>query len=122
MSADAAELDRYVEQWWLWFAVALFFLIPLDLLTTLIAVAKYGTVVEANPIVRWLLQRGLLTVTVVNLGVVGIVVYLFHAAVGSVRQVPPSNRQVLVRFVNVWLAVLLVVGAVVVVNNIRAIV
>lgn len=116
MTANVS-LDRYVEKWWLLFGVALFLMIPFDLLTTLIAVTKYGIGVEANPIMRWLLSQGLLAVAVVNLLVLLVVVYLFHIAIGGVRRAAPSNRRSLIHIVNTWIGILLLVGVLVIVNN-----
>lgn len=116
-TATATWTDEEVEQWWLQFGVALFFLIPLDLLTTLLVVTKYGTVVEANPIMRWLLARGLLVVGVVNVAIVCLVIGLFHLALVGIRRAPASRRSSLTHVVNVWLGILLVAGITLVTNN-----
>jgi hypothetical protein len=122
MTTTVIWTDEEVEQWWLQFGVALFFLIPLDLLTTLLAVTKYGTAVEANPIMRWLLSRGLLLVGVVNVVVVCLVIGLFHLALVGMRRAPASRRSSLTHVVNVWLGVLLVTGVALVTNNLLAVV
>lgn len=121
MESSAVGMDRYVPRWWALFAVALFLLVPLDLLTTLIAVGKYGTVVEANPLMRWLLEQGLLAVTVVNLVVVLLVVGLFHVAIDRIRQAPQSSHRRLTHVVNLWVGVLLAAGTVLIVNNVLVI-
>lgn len=117
MPASETQLGRHVTRWWGWFAVALFLLIPLDLFTTLLAVGAYGTVVEANPIMRWLLQQGLVAVTVANLVVLGLAVGLFHAAIEHIQRVSPSYQPLLARAVNVWIGFLVVAGVVLVANN-----
>lgn len=117
MAGDTSEMDRNVERWWLLFGIALFLLIPVDLLTTLVAIAQYGTGVEANPIMRWFLEHGLLAVTAVNILVVFVGVSLFHVAMGSIRAAPPSSHRALTHVVNVWVGVLLVVGVSLVANN-----
>lgn len=122
MVDTATDVTLDVRQWWVLFAVALFLLVPLDLLTTLVAVAKYGITVEANPVMRWLLQRGLLVTTTVNLIVVGVAIIMFHLAVERIRCVPPPERRVLTVGVNVWLAILIVSGIALVLNNLLAIV
>lgn len=116
------EMDDYVRRWWLWFAVALFLLIPLDLFTTLLAVARYRIAVEANPVMRWLLHQGLFAVTVTNLVVVGLVVYLFHAAIEGIRCCTPVERTNLVSFINIWLGILIAVGLAVNANNLLALI
>lgn len=122
MSGTARGMDRRVDQWWLLFAVALFLLVPLDLLTTLLAVSKHGTVVEANPIMRWLLDRGLFAVTAANLLVVLLAISLFNAAITRIRRAPESSRRTFAFVVNVWVCVLLVAGFVVVINNVLVLV
>lgn len=116
MTTDS-KLETYVAAWWAMFAVALFLLLPLDLLTTLFAVAEYGIVAEANPIMRWLLGHGLIVVTAANLLAAAAVVYLFHVAVGRFRESSTSDRRVLVPVVTAWIIVLNVAGVVVIANN-----
>lgn len=122
MADTATDVELDVRQWWVLFGVALFLLVPLDLLTTLIAVATYGITVEANPVMRWLLQRGLLVTTVVNLIVVGVAVAMFHLAVERIRDVPPAERRVLAVGVDIWIAILIVGGGALVLNNLLIIV
>lgn len=122
MSYDAGRIERNVCRWWVSFGVALFLLVPLDLLTTLLAVARYGVGIEINPVVRWLFTHGLVAVAAANLTVVGITVYLFHVALEGVRTAPPSSHRLLSRVVHVWVGTLLVTGTVVVANNLRVLV
>ncbi|WP_311170739.1 DUF5658 family protein [Halobellus ordinarius] len=122
MSGHAVELNGRVDQWWFWFAVALFLLIPVDLFTTLLAVGRYGTGVEANPVMRWLLEQGLFVGTVANLLAVGVAVWLFHVAIDRVSRVSPSYRFACIRLVDVWIGLLIAVGLVVVANNLLSLV
>lgn len=110
-------MSRHVNRWWGWFAVALILLIPLDLFTTLLAVGAYGIMVEANPIMRWLLQQGLVVVTLANLGVIGLAVVLFDAAIDHIQRVPPSYQPMITHAVNVWIGALILAGVVLVANN-----
>lgn len=119
-NSATAGIDAYVERWWWLFGLALFMLVPLDLLTTLLAVTKYGVVVEANPLMRWLLAQGLFVAMAVNLAVVALVVALFQAAIDRLRRTPPAYHRALVHAVNGYVAVLLVAGTVVVGNNVLA--
>jgi magnesium-transporting ATPase (P-type) len=122
MGRDSDNLDRSVRRWWRWFTVALLLLIPLDLLTTLIAVAEHGTAVEANPIVRWLLQQGLLAIVVVNLVAGILAVTLFHVAVEQFRRVIPSTPHPFVLLVNLWIGVLVAIGTGLAIKNLLAVV
>lgn len=122
MAERIERIDASVDQWWLWFGVALFLLLPFDLLTTLLAVTKYGLGVEANPIVRWLLGHGILAVAAANLAVVVLGTVLFHAAIRSIRRAPATYHRSLTHVVNAWIGCLLVVGVVVAVNNLLVLV
>lgn len=122
MTGYAGERGSNVNQWWFWFAVALFLLLPLDLLTTLLAVSKHGLVVEMNPIMQWLLSRGIVAVTVAHLVVTAVVVWLFHAALGWRERAEPSHRRLFTDVMRVWIATLILAGLVVVSNNVLALV
>lgn len=115
---EPGEIDSHVETWWLWFTVALVLLLPLDLLTTLLAVAKYGVAAESNPVMRWLLGHGLVAVTAANLVVVGLVVSLFHLALQMIRLSTLPNRRRFVPVVTAWIGFLNISGILLVTNNI----
>lgn len=121
MAESVARSGAHVGKWWQGFAVALFLLVPADLFTTLMAVTKYGMVVEANPVMRWLLDQGLFAVALANVVVVCIAVSLFHTALDGIRRAPPSYRRTLTHVVNVWLAILIVGGLLLVGNNLLAV-
>lgn len=106
------------RRWWAGFATALFLLVPLDLFTTLLSVARYGTGVEANPVVRFLLHQGLVELTLANLVVVCVAVYLFDLAVEAIRRAPATDGRLLERGVDAWVGSMLVGGVVLVANNV----
>lgn len=122
MRDDAGRIEGHVGRWWLSFGVALFLLVPFDLFTTLLVVGKYGTMVEANPIMRWPLQQGLFAVATVNVVITGVTVVMFHVAIGHIRRAPPSYHRPLTKVVNIWVGTLLVGGVVLVANNLIALV
>ena len=113
--------ERRVAWWWLGFALALLLLLPFDLLTTLLAVKAYGTTVEANPIMRWLLEQGLFSVVLVYVVVAGAVVYLFSHVIERFRQLPHRDREHFAHLINFFLGVWIVAGALVVSNNLLAV-
>jgi len=123
MSAEPGGIEARVETWWAGLAVALLLLLPVDLLTTLAAVARHGPAVEANPLVRWLLDRGMIEVVVLaNVAAGSAAVYLFHAVVGIVRRAPAGRRRVLVYGIDAWILLVVFAGIVLVANNLLAVV
>lgn len=110
--------DEHVDTWWVWFTVALFLLLPLDLLTTLFAVAEYGVAAEANPAMELLLRQGFLAVVGVHLVVIALVVYLFHIVVARFRLSDRESRRLLSPIITAWIIMLNVAGVIVVTNNI----
>lgn len=121
MPSAATDFDDRVSLWWRWFAVALFLLLPLDLLTTLVAIDRYGTAVEANPLMRWVLRQGLVVTTLVHLVVLVIAVWLFYVTINAVRRVPLSDRPTFVRLIDGWIGLLILFGGLLVVNNLSTI-
>lgn len=121
MSVGTTEMDEWVRNCWQWFALALLLLVPLDLLTTLFAVAQHGIGVETNPVVRMLLEQGLVAVVAVNLLVVVLAAAMFDGVVDAVRSAPTTYRTALVYGVHAWLGLALTTGVVLVANNLLAI-
>lgn len=113
--------DR-IEEYWDWLAVALFLLVTVDMLTTVFAAAKLGTAGEANPLMRWALNRGLATLVLINLAVVGLVVGFFWGLVEMLERTPPRYRHGFGIVVELWLGLLLLVGLFVLANNLSVII
>jgi hypothetical protein len=111
-----------VEEYWDWFAVALFLLITVDLLTTIGATSRYGLRAEINPIVVWLFRRGLLAVVVAHLAVTVLAVTAFAALVRTLNSVSSPYDIYLEYAIEVWLGLLMVTGLVVFANNLSVIV
>jgi hypothetical protein len=109
------------ESWWAWFAMVLYLLLPVDLLTTLVSVSRHGLAVEANPVMRWLLGLGGPAVLAGHLLVTVLAVVLFEALVRSVRRVPPADRRGVVLVVDLWLATGFLVGVALAINNLLVI-
>lgn len=86
-------LDDRFEEYWTWIAGVLFLVITLDLFTTLYAAALYGVAAESNPVVAFLLERGLVELVLANLGATVLVVVLFDHILSLIREtVPPFDR------------------------------
>lgn len=109
------------ESWWAWFAMVLYLLLPIDLLTTLVSVSRHGLAVEVNPVMRWLLELGAFPVLAGHLLVTVLAVWLFDAVVTAVRQAPPADRRGVIIVVDLWLATAFVAGVALTVNNLLVI-
>jgi hypothetical protein len=112
--------DRIVE-YWSWVAWALFLLVTVDMLTTLFAASVLGTAAEANPLMRWALERGLGTLLALNLAAVVFVVAFFYGLVQMLERTPERYQSEFSLVVEVWLGLLLFVGLAVFANNLSAI-
>jgi hypothetical protein len=119
-SADAD--DPLIPGYWDWVAVAMFLLVTVDLLTTLLAAAAYGVGAESNPLVEWLLGRPLWLVVTVNLVVVVLATAFFHALHEMVEATPAPYDRYFARGVEGWLGLLVAAGLFVFANNVSAIV
>lgn len=121
MNGQRTASDGRTGEYWRWFAGAMVLLLPADMLTTLIAVSKYGVGGEANPIVRWVLSRGVVFYAALNLAAMAMVVYLFFALVAVFERAEPPHDRILEYLIDVWLGALCAVGIVVVANNVSVI-
>lgn len=111
-----------MEEYWEWFAVALFVLITVDMITTVYAAASVGTAAEANPLMRWTLGQGLVAVTVVNLAATVFAVGGFALLIKLLKGTdPPVDRYVAIA-VEAWLGLLIAGGLFVFANNLSLIV
>lgn len=113
--------DR-IEEYWSWIAVALFLLVTVDMLTTIFAAARLGTSAEANPLMAWALQRGIVVLAVANVAAVVLVVAFFYALLEMLRRSPPRLRRPFALAIEVYLGLLVVAGLLVFANNLSAIV
>lgn len=114
--------EERIEEYWDWFAVALFLLIPVDLLTTLGAVTQYGVGAESNPLMRWLLTEGVGMLLLVNLAAIVTVAYGFSALVRRTALSPAPYDRYLERAIEAWLGLLVAVGLFLFANNLSVIV
>ncbi|MFP4530348.1 MAG: hypothetical protein ACLFNC_03565 [Halodesulfurarchaeum sp.] len=111
-----------LEEYWDWFAVALFVLITVDMITTVYAAWYVGPAAEANPLMRWALGQGMVTVTLVNLAATVIAVGGFALLMQLLEATdPPYDRYVAVG-IQTWLGILIAGGLFVFANNLTVIV
>ena len=65
--AELGEPEPRVEEFWDWFAVSLFLLITVDMMTSMYAARRVGLGAEINPLIRWALGQGVVTLVAVHL-------------------------------------------------------
>lgn len=114
--------QRDIAEYWSWFAVVLFLLVTVDLLTTIGATLLYGTAGEANPLVARLVTRGPAAVAAANLAVVVLAAASFSGVVRAVRRTPAPYDTYLAYLVELWLGLLVAVGLFLFANNLAVIV
>ncbi|MFW5905778.1 MAG: hypothetical protein ACOCUO_02935 [archaeon] len=105
------------DEYWSWAGVALFLLLTVDLLTTLVASHVVGIHAEANPIVRWALERGVEWLVVVNLGALVLLVVLFYGLIRLTLETPEPYDTVVATSFEVWIGLLVGSGLVIFANN-----
>jgi len=111
-----------VDEYWSWLAVALFMLVSVDLLTTLLAAADVGPAAEANPVMAWLIGQPLSVLLSVNLAVVVLAATFFYALVETIRTAPSRQARAVAMLVELWLGAVLAVGFAIFANNVAVIV
>ena len=119
--AHKRPLERRLETYWRWFAVVLFVIISLDMLTTMYATNRFGLGAEANPLVRLALKRGVLDYTLLNLAGLGVSIGAFTVLTRVVRDSEPPYSRYFELVLKLWLGSLLVVGLFVLANNLLVI-
>ena len=97
-------------------------LLPLDLLTTLLSVSHHGLAVEANPLMLWLLGRGLPDLVLAHLAVTVLAVSGFELVIRIVEGISSTTQTRVALGVEIWLGLLIVSGVLLVLNNLLTIV
>ena len=115
-------LDERIPEYWSWFAVSLFLLVTVDMITTVFAARVYGVATELNPLVQWALERGAVTLAVMNLLAVVLVAVFFYALIELLHATQPKYRRPFAYLIEVFIGLLLFVGLAVFANNLAVIV
>lgn len=113
--------EARISEYWGWFAVALYLLVVLDMVTTLVAAAAVGPQGEINPLVRWALGQGVATLVAVNLVALVLAAGLFYALLELLRETPRRYQPQFALAIEVFLGVLLSVGLGVLANNLSVV-
>lgn len=110
------------HEYWDWFAISLFLLTTVDMLTTIGLMAKYGLKAEANPVMKWLLTLGIEFTLFANLLVVFVTCLLFMQLIETIKHFNSPYSKYYKRWIEVWLGLLISAGLFVLANNVHALV
>lgn len=110
-----------LEEYWDWFAVALFILITVDMITTVYSARYIGPAAETNPLMRWAIGQGMVTVTIVNLAATVVAAGGFYTLMRLVERTDPPYDRVVALSVEVWLGLIIASGLFVFANNLSVI-
>lgn len=119
---SAPSPDVAWEQYWDWFAIALFLLLSVDLLMTMGAAVIYGVEAEANPVMRWILDQGFVVIVTTHVVALLIAVGAFGVLVGYGKRLRGSSQSQLQWSTELWLGLLIAAGLVMYANNLALIV
>lgn len=109
--------DRGIEEYWDWFAVSLFLLIPIDMLTMVGVEATRGLAAEINPLTVWLFRRGLGALVAANLLAAVLSAGAFAGVMAALRRTPPPYDTYFAFVIEVWLGLLVATGLFIIANN-----
>ena len=116
-SATRSDRGPSWEQCWIWFCAALVMLLWIDLATTVAAANLYGLEAEANPLMRSLLASGISITVAIHVILFGLAIAGFAVVVAIGRKVETNRRSWYRRFCFCWIMLLLLIGVLVVANN-----
>lgn len=119
---DSRWLRPHRDEWWDWLAVALFLLIPVDLLTTFFATAQYSLAGEANPVMAWLLRQHPIIIVVTHILAVILSAVIFYGIDMLIDTIPEDYQRAFALVIELWLGLLIVIGLAVFANNVSVIV
>ncbi len=114
-------IESRTEEYWDWFAIALFILITVDMITTMFAAWQVGLAAEANPLMRWAQSQGLLTVMAFNLAATVLAVGAFYLLIEQLKATEPPLDRYLSMGLEAWLGLLISGGLFVFANNLSVI-
>lgn len=101
--------------------MALFVLITVDMITTIYAAWYVGPASEANPLMRWALGQGMITVTLVNLLATVVAVGGFYLLMQALQATESPYDRYVALGVEAWLGVIISGGLFIFANNLYVI-
>ncbi len=117
----APDRDR-VSEYWSWFAVALFLLLTVDILTSIGAATRTDLEAEANPFMRWLFTQDIALIVAVHLAVLVVAVGGFWALMYFRNRTPEPIDRYFDVVIEAWIGLLVALGLFIFANNMAVIV
>lgn len=117
-----ADVEGRLTEYWGWIAAALFLLIPIDLLTTTLAIREFGISAEANPIMEWLFQHGPFAVGASHGGALLVAIAVCYGILELIGRTEDPLKGHLALVFEVWVGLLLSLGLFLAANNLSAVV
>lgn len=111
-----------LQEYWDWFAVALFVLITVDMLSSRFAAATAGASAEANPLMRWVLQQNMFVLAGFHIAAVVIAVGSFAILMELLESSRSPYDRYLAWGIELWLGGLIAAGLFIFANNLAVIV
>jgi hypothetical protein len=118
---DQRAVERRLDEYWRWVALALFLLVTLDLLTSLYAAEVVGLTYESNPLMTWVLGESLPVIVGIHVGAATLATVFFYGIFELIRRTTPTLQWVMMRSFEVYIGLLLAAGLFVVANNLAVI-
>lgn len=116
------QVESRVEAYWYLGGLAIFLLIPFDMMTTAGAAYTHGISAEVNPLIRWSLKEGLLTFTAVNLLAGALALIGLYLLIETIKRAEDGwQRWLTERTYEIWVTTMILAGILVGVNNLMAI-
>lgn len=107
-----------IRFYWVLAGVALFLLIPADMVTTVLVVSKHGASAEANPLMKQFLGQGLFILTIVNISVGILASLMFWGFIRTVKEASGVPLWISARAYEIWVSALIISGFFTVMKNI----
>lgn len=117
-----ARPESRIQEYWDWAAVALFLLIPVDLLTSIFAAEAVGLEHEQNPLMAWLLAQPIVVLIGVHIAAAVLAALGFWLLFRLVEYSDGRPGRVLQFLVEVYLGLLVAAGLFVFANNLSVII
>lgn len=121
VNTERFQIGQSDSEYWSWFTVLLFLLIPLDILSTSFAIRLYGIQGELNPLMRVLFMADWYVFLIVNVGVAIMAIGFFNGvlAMGEITPIEYKKRYYFV--VELWIGAGIAFGLGLLVSNLMVV-